>query len=87
METKHMTFRKNTEKKTSKVLLRENKRLKCENQRLRESIEELQRYKDEYKNLIGELSSIKESYVDKIDEFNKIENKYRAELARVKKKA
>ena len=87
MEIKYMKFTQNTNKEPVKILLNENKRLKCENQRLRESIEDLQRYKDEYKNLIGELSSIKESYTDKIAEFNKIEKKYRAELARVKKKA
>ena len=85
MEIKYMKFTQNTNKETVKILLNENKRLKCENQRLRESIEDLQRYKDEYKMLINELNSIKDSYLKKINNFKKIERDYYIELDKIKK--
>ncbi len=75
-----MLFNRNTEKETSKVLLRENKRLKCENQRLRESIEGLQRYKDEYKELTNELSDMKKRYMEKVEEFGRLEERYESAL-------
>lgn len=79
-----MMFNKTANKETVKILLQENKRLKCENQRLRESIEGLQRYKDEYKGLVEELSHLKESYMEKMAEFKRIGEEYKKELDRVK---
>lgn len=83
MEEVYMSF-KNINKQTVNIVLQENKRLKCENQRLRESIDELQRYKDEYKNLIEQLNSIKEKYIGKVAEFYEIEKKCRAKLNDIK---
>ena len=47
-----MRFTKKTEKESLKIILNENKRLKRENHRVNEALNELQNYKDEYRNLI-----------------------------------
>lgn len=79
-----MLFNRDIDKETLKILLQENKRLKRENYGLRESLEELQEYKDEYKGLIGELGALKEEYMDEVAEFESIEKEYRKELDKVK---
>ena len=79
-----MLFR-NINKQAINVMLYENNRIKCENQQIRDLLEELQRYKDEYKMLINELNSIKDSYLKKINNFKKIERDYYIELDKIKK--
>ena len=63
---KKMRLTKNAANESLKIVMAENRRLKRENQRLNESFDELQRYKDEYKKLIGELNQIKQIYADKL---------------------
>lgn len=65
---------------TLTILINENKRLKRENQRLYDSLNELDRYKNEYKVLIDKLKDMKNTYMKKIKEFDKLEKKYRKEL-------
>lgn len=65
------------------ALTSENKRLKRENQRLRESLDELERYKAEYCKLIEELNEVKEVYVERIEGFNQIEKEYRKALNQI----
>ena len=55
-------FNRDAEKETVNILLRENKKLKRDNQRLRESLDELERYKKEYRELIGRLSDVEGVY-------------------------
>lgn len=81
-----MSFTININKEIVNILLQENKRLKRDNQQLRESLNELQRYKDEYKGLIERLHDVKESYIEKMNEFEKIEKAYRKELEKLTKK-
>ena len=83
MERGYMLFNKKADEETLKVLLHENQRLKHENQRLNESLEELQRYKDEYKGLIEEVNRVKVSYIQKMKDFDEVEKEYRAELDRL----
>ena len=77
---------RNAEKETINILLQENKRLKRENQRLRESLGELDGYKKEYRNVIERLNEVKEVYIERMEEFNQIEKEYRKELDRVMSK-
>lgn len=74
---------RNVGKETINILLQENKRLKRENQRLQESLDELGRYKNEYRSLIDEISQVKERYIGKMKDFDKLEKGYRKELARM----
>ena len=78
-----MLLSKRINKETLGILLQENKRLKCESQRLNELLEELQRYKDEYKEFIEEVKRVKASYIQKMKDFDGIEKEYRAELDRL----
>lgn len=78
-----MNLGKKADKETVKILLQENKRLKVKNQKLNESLNELQRYRDEYKSLIEELNQIKENYARKMEEFENVEKEYLDELDRV----
>lgn len=78
-----MRFFRYTEKETLKIIIDENKRLKRENQRLHESLNELQRYKDEYKDLIEKVGELKNEYMSKLEAFSTIENNYKKELERL----
>ena len=55
-------FNRDAEKETVNILLQDNKKLKRDNQRLRESLDELERYKKEYRELIGRLSDVEGVY-------------------------
>lgn len=78
-----MLSNKNIDKETIKILLQENRRLKRENQRLNESLQALDRYKNEYRSLIDELRQVKECYIEKMKYFDKLEKEYRKKLDRV----
>lgn len=73
-------FNRDAEKETVNILLRENKKLKRDNQRLRESLGELERYKKEYRDLIDGLKKTKECYLSKLEDFNEMEAEYKKEL-------
>lgn len=75
-----MFFRKNIDKETIEILSKENKRLRRENYRLQESLNELDKYKTEYKKLIKKLNNVKSDYVKKIKEFDDIEKEYGKKL-------
>ena len=76
-------FNRDAEKETINILLRENKKLKRDNQRLRESLGELERYKKEYRKLIEELNEVKEVYIERMEEFNQLEQEYRKALDQI----
>ena len=78
-----MLLNRNVDKETINILLQENKRLKRENQRLHESLDELQQYKDEYRSLIDVLKQAKGMYADRLKGFDKLEKEYRKELDRI----
>lgn len=63
--------------------MEENKRLKRDNQKLQDSLNELQKYKDSYKELIDSLTNVKETYLNKIKDFDALEKQYRKELDKV----
>ena len=71
-----MFFKQNVSKETLQILLTENKRLKQENQRLRDFLHELQDYKKEYDRLIASLEQVKASYREKLKDFDKLKQKY-----------
>lgn len=59
------------------LLTKENKRLKRENQRLREQENEMYLFKMEYDRLIKVLEDMKDEYRKKLDEMSQIETEYR----------
>ena len=78
-----MRLTKNAANESLKIVMAENRRLKRENQRLNESLDELQRYKDEYKKLIAELNHIKQIYADKLAAFQSLLENYNKEWQRI----
>lgn len=76
-------FNRGVEKETINILLRENKKLKRDNQSLRESLGELERYKKEYKDLNEKLTKLKKSYSIKLKDFEKMELEYNKELRKI----
>ena len=67
------------------LLIKENKRLKMENQELREMVESIDKYKEEYSELINKLHELKDEYIKKIEGFNSLESEYRNELEKLLK--
>lgn len=75
-----MFFNQNADKETIKILLSENKRLKRDNQRLNDSLNELQNFKNEYRELIDKLNQLKETYQKRLKKFDQLEKQYKKEL-------
>lgn len=69
--------------KAVEIILKENERLKRENLRLQESLDELSDYKTEYKKLIEQVSDLKKQYCDKLSEFDLITRTYQDELDKI----
>lgn len=81
-----MLFRKNIDKETIEILSKENKRLRREIYRLQESLNDLDKYKTEYRDLIEKLNDIKNDYIKKIKQFEDIEKEYKKELDKIANK-
>lgn len=76
-------LKQNPQKETINILLSENRRLKRENHLLRESLQETQKYKEEYKELIDRLNGVKSSYGKKLEEFDSLKEQYKKELEKL----
>lgn len=74
---------KSKNKDIETLLLTENKRLKIENQQLKETLDELDRYKQEYKQLIETVADLKNDYQTKMKQFDHLADEYRKELNRL----
>lgn len=61
-----------------------NRKLKDENRRLREGIEDIEKYREKYKELIGSIEMIKKQYAEKLKVFDGIEELYRKEYRKLK---
>ena len=66
------------------LLLKENKRLKRENEVLRKNLDDLMEYKEQYKELIQEMHTLREQYVNKMKLFDEIASEYNSELGKLK---
>ena len=66
------------------LLLKENKRLKRENEVSRKNLDELMEYKEQYKELIQEMHTLREQYVNKMKLFDEIASEYNSELGKLK---
>ena len=75
-----MFLDKTAERETIKILTEENKRLKRENQRLTEALDELRQHADSFNELIRHLGAVKETYKKKMTSFDSLEKEYRREL-------
>ena len=73
-------FKRNVDKQTIDILIKENQKLLRENTRLRESLNELEKYKNMYAKSIEDLKKLKVEYSDALKEINKIKDKYEATL-------
>jgi len=65
------------------IVLKENKRLKRENQNLRNELEEVSKLKNGYKELIDQVHKMKIEYANKLDEFDKLKTQYEKELEKI----
>lgn len=70
----------NRPREIENLLLKENKRLKRENQQLHSHLNELDRYKNDYKTLIDELHILRNKYQDKMKLFDELAAEYKKEL-------
>lgn len=62
------------------IVIKENKRLKRENQNLRNELEEVSKLKNAYKELIDQVHKMKLEYINKLNEFDELKAKYAKEL-------
>ena len=79
-----MFSNKSRNKDIEALLLKENKRLKRENEVLRKNLDELMEYKEQYKELIHEMHTLREQYVNKMKLFDEIASEYNSELGKLK---
>ena len=77
---------KEVNKEALSVVLKENKRLKRENQNLRNELEEVSKLKNGYKELIDQVHKMKLEYVNKLNEFDELKAKYAKELDEITKR-
>lgn len=76
-------FKSKSEKlneKAMELVLKENARLKRENERLRSFLDETKDDRETYKKLIKQLDSLKEKYIQGISEFEIIQEGYKKQL-------
>lgn len=67
-------------------VIKENKRLKRENQRLRESLDNISHLKNEYKKLIEQVHGMKNEYANKLKEFDILKIEYMKKLDEITNK-
>ena len=79
-----MFSNKSRNKYIEALLLKENKRLKRENEVLRKNLDDLMEYKEQYKELIQEMHTLREQYVNKMKLFDEIASEYNSELGKLK---
>lgn len=79
-----MFSNKSRNKDIEALLLKENKRLKRENEVLRKNLDDLMEYKEQYKELIQEMHTLREQYVNKMKLFDEIASEYNSELGKLK---
>lgn len=65
------------------VVLKENKRLKRENQNLRNELDSVFKLKETYKELIDQVNNMKIEYLNKLKEFDILKEKYTKELEKI----
>ena len=80
----YMFSNKSINKDIEVLLLKENKRLKRENEVLRKNLDDLMEYKEQYKELIQEMYTLREQYVNKMKLFDEIASEYNSELGKLK---
>ena len=80
----YMFSNKSINKDIEVLLLKENKRLKRENEVLRKNLDDLMEYKEQYKELIQEMHTLREQYVNKMKLFDEIASEYNSELGKLK---
>lgn len=81
---KHTNTQKLTQE-TNEILLKENKRLRRENQKLTETLLNLEDYKNEYVTLIEEMNQLRAEYSQKLTEVTQLELEYRKALGNLVK--
>ena len=70
----------NRDKEIENLLVRENKKLRIENESLNDVIEENKELMDEYNDLIKELKDLKKQYHKILNDITKLENEYKKQL-------
>lgn len=82
-----MTLFKRTEEKANsealKIVMKENARLKRENQNLRNELDSVMNLKETYTELIEQIHNMKIEYLNKLKEFDILKEKYTKELDKI----
>ncbi len=76
---------KQLSKDVEALLLKENKRLKRENENLRELLEIADRYRNEYEKLCKETKNMHKKYKETMESFQRIEKEYTGYLEELKR--
>lgn len=66
-----------------KLMEKENKRLIWENERLKNQLEEVERLKKEYQNMIDSLHACKKKYLDTLARLETMESSMRREMENI----
>lgn len=76
-------FNRQKDKKFEEMLIKENKELKEKNVQLRSKIERMEKYINEYTDLVDEVKEIRDRYKKELDKIEEIKNEYKKELDKI----
>lgn len=76
-------FNRQKDKKFEEMLIKENKELKEENAHLRSKVERMEKYINEYTNLVDEVKEIRDRYKKELEKIEEIKNEYKKELDKI----
>lgn len=74
-----------TNKDAMDIIVAENKRLKQENYVLKSKLDEVEKYKNEYRELIDKIKVLKKDYEQQIKAYENIRIEFEKEAERIKK--
>lgn len=80
-------FKKNEQEQIISTLLKDNRRLKIENEAMEKKLEDVKNVKKEYDELLLKVASLRDEYESRLQSLDDLTDKYQKELNDITKEA